>query len=1358
MRYTLRTLTLKPGLVTRPDEPERIRFSKQLTLIIYLALRPRARATREELLGLLWGGATEHDARSSLRQVLYQIRQATDPDLVVGDEVLLLRREDVDFDVDLFRVHHAQGRLEEALQLYEADFLSNVAQAGAGEFEEWAEGLRQQLSAERRQVLRTLIARMADQARWSEGAQYAQLLIEADPGVLEPRVKLVELLALSGDAIRAAGAAADARAFVESIEGNRLSPEVEHAIALALAPVVPVAREAVEPLTRLPEMVGRAAEFRVLVDKWRSALEGRGKAALLTGEAGIGKTRLTRELMGRLRRDRGLGLRSACYAVEQSDPMAPFVDLLRSAPRAPGLGGASPSCLSILGAFVPEIADRFRSAVAPSALPVDPQSLGTALLEAFAAIAEEVPLLLVVEDLHWASPEGIEFAHRLARRAQSHHVLLLLTARDYGDVPGATESLRALTASGAVREVPLGPLDLPEVEQLLSSIAELPDPASGRWLARELLQRTQGVPLYILEILKSLHDSGLLAERGGRWVFGPGLSEGGDLPIPESAAAILESRLQTVGDRPAAVLAAMAVWGRAARTDVLARLTGLDGHEVDRAIAALERRRLVVREDGLPTVAHEALSAAALRSAPGAVLEHLHERAAHLARDAARGGRAGDWMAAARYAALAGRAEHAAMDLAHAAAAVERSSGRAAGQDTLTRALGTMPIEVRAHLEIALQRVLEGRWSARRWLAEHTAWPRRFRIAGAVAGAVLLLAAALYVPRVLRSRPHPPPLGGGYLVVRWGGRPGGGARVLGLRVDSQFVAESLPSEALPPGVRDGYPESDVRPGGREVLTTCALPEVDPTAVCAVDLATGKRRPLFRYDGDAASLGWLPDGGEFLASGGYRSARNGYAYAILLVDSAGGITRTVVRDSFNYHVTAVSPDGGEFLALRSLGPRREMVLMGTDGSVRAAPWCRDAPEDAWSPDGAMIACAGPGQRSLTLAFAGSPDVFTVLPLNYPPASAPAWSPDSRYLAIAMNRPTPGIYVVDASGRKAPTLVWALEEPNPTVSWVPQQSRPRVVRVVVRPDSLAVRAGHRFALAAYGVDDSGRVVQPLPGVRWVNCDAEIVRVTAAGALVADRPGRARIIAALGLLESDTSYVTVPPEEPVRLLHETFDQGLDRRLWQPYGFPPPLVIPHAGRRGSAGFNNDGDYSHASGVALRRPLSLVNGLTVEYWAKVPIRYPLWETVDVAFSSGPPDSFAVRRGDPYPPGSYPVIAARAPNPDDANVQMQASLFADMRSSSGDLPLALRDGRWHRYRLAVYPSGEARWFADGKEIVPPAEADINAQPAWTLTLGGQSYRTLAMMDDVTVWQGVVLDPVEPAAPAHRRMSRGRVQE
>jgi DNA-binding SARP family transcriptional activator len=1359
MRYTLHTLTLRPRLVADQDGSERIRFSKQLTLVIYLAMRPRAQATREELLGLLWSGAPEHDARSSLRQVLYQIRQATDPGFVVGDEVLHLRRDDVSFDVELFRFHHAQGRLDAALGLYEADFLSNVAQAGAGEFEEWAEGLRQQLAAERRQVLRALIMRTADRGSWSEGAQYAQLLIEADPGVLEPRVKLVELLALSGDAIRAAGAAADARAFVESIEGSRLSPEVERALAHALAPVVPPIREAVEPLTRLPEMVGRAAEFRILVDEWRSALEGRGKAALLTGEAGIGKTRLTHELVGRLRRDRGLILRSACYAIEQSDPMAPFLDLLRSAPRAPGLGGASPNCLAVLGAFVPEIADRFGAAVAPRALPVAPQALGTALLDAFAAIAEEVPLVLVVEDLHWASPETVEFAHRLARRAQSHHVLLLLTARDYGDAPGTTESLRALTATGAVREIPLGPLDLPEIEQVLSSIAELPDAASGQWLAAQVLQRTLGVPLYILEVLKSLHDSGLLAERGGRWIFAPTLGpDHGDLPVPESAAAILEFRLQTIGDRPSVVLAAMAVWGRGARADLLARLTGLDAQEVERAIAALERRRLVVREGGLPVVAHEALSAAALRAAPGALLEHLQERAARLARDAARGGRAGDWMAAARYAALAGRTERAAVDLAQAAAAVERSSGRGAGQDTLTRALSTMPPDVRAQLQVSLQRVLEGRWSARRWLAERTSWPARARFVAAVVGTVLFVVAALAVPRFLRSHPRAGPLGGGYLTVSWGRPDVSQGGMVSLRLDTDLTAESLPPRLRPPGAAQGISPENVSPGGHSALTACTLPDVDPTAICIVDLTTGATRPLFAYEGDAQPHGWLPDGADFVATGGYLIPGNGYGYAVLLVDSSGQLVRTIARDRFSYDVLAVSPAGDQIYALRTLGPRREEVLMTLDGATRTVDWCHGSSAAAWSPDGKRVACIRSGDHSLVLASIRTPENYAAVPFHYPVTSSPAWSPDSRYVAVGGLGHTPGIYVLDATKLREPVLVWPLDRDRTSLAWMPPGPVVHIVRIGVTPESLTVRAGQAFHLRAVGLDDSGHRVRRPPAIRWLAVDSNVVRLVAPGDGVADRPGRARIVAALGLTEADTVRIDVLPIPGKPLLHENFDEGLDTAVWKPFGHPAPRVVAGAGRHGTPGYNNNGDYSHTSGIALRRRLSLAQGLTIEYWARVPTRYPLWESAAVTLASGAADSFALRQGDPRPARSFDVVLAQTPNRHNARSQMTADLDTNLGSSMTDLPSLLRDGAWHRYRLVIYPSGEVRWFADGREFVPPGRADVRVRAAWTLTLEGQSYRTLAMLDDVTVWEGVVLGSVEPAAPRNRRMSGGRVRE
>jgi DNA-binding SARP family transcriptional activator len=1357
-RYQLRTLVLSPCLNAGPGEPERIRFSKQLAVVIYLASRPRARATRDELLSLLWGDVGKHDARSSLRQVLYQIRGATDSEFVVGDEVLYLRREDLEVDVDLFRLRHAQGELEAALQLYETDFLASVGLAGAREFEAWADGLRQQLAAERRQLLRALISRATDAAKWSEGARYAELLIEADPGVLEPRLKLVELLALSGDTIRASGAAAEARAFAESIEGERLSVRVEQAIAQALAPVARTTRTAPGTLPLHPDMVGRAAEFRLVLDKWKSALAGRGRAALLLGEAGIGKTRLARELIARFRRNHCLVLQSACYGIEQSDALAPFVDLLRAAIGAPGLGGASPGCLAVLGAFIPEIADRFRRAIHPVDLPVAPLTLGNAVLDAFSAITEEIPLALVVEDLHYATAETIEFAHRLARRAQSHHMLLLLTARDYGDAPDTTEALRALTGTGAVKEVPLAPLDTEDVRQLLTSIAELPDEAAGLWLAAQLVERTEGVPLYVLEVLKSLHDSGVLIERGGRWEFGKGLRDAdGQLPIPASARAILESRLNALGDRPAALLAAMAVWGRAADTDVLTRLTGLDQPSVARAVAALERRRLATRDGESVTVTHDELAAAAIRGTPPALLVQLHERAARLARESARSGRPGDWLVAARYAALAGRPERAAVDAARAVAEVQRSSGRAAGREALLRALNAMPAEVRGHLQLALQPVLEDKWSARRWLSERSGRPKRAR-RRAVLGALGLLVIGGWV--ILRAaHPHvpAPPLGGGYLAIEWGlsAHPDS---VRALRVDADFVSHPLPPESLPPGVRRGIPPRLLRSGRRLAAVSCPVPGENSTAVCLRDVARGTSSMLAEYDADAVPLGWLPDGSALLVLRSYPSRRLGFTYGLVLLDSAGRTLRTVATDSAPFAHVALGPGGDRILALRWHEGRSEAALLTLSGEqLGIVDWCSRSAAAVWSPDGRRLACVPDDAHRLEIGDAQPGSWPTRIPFAEPILSGPVWSGDGRYLAVSVGGRLPGVYVADRAGLMEPRRVASFRVAPRLVGWLGAGGRSPLHTIRVAPDHVRLSVGDTALVRAFGRGPGDESLGEVEQVRWQSGDTTVARVDEDGRIVADRGGTTFVVASFGLESAgDTALVRVDASPTRLLLEENFDTGLNPLRWRPFGDPPPRVLAGAGRDGSAGLNSNGDYSFASGVALRFPLAVDRGLTIEYWARVLVTRPLWQSVKVGLYSAPADSFHVGRGPPEPASSFAVAALEAP----VRSQSRRGLLAVVTDARPNLeavtlPDSLGDGSWHHYRLVVYPGGELRWFVDGREHAASGRADFGARRLWTLVVEGRSVGTLAMVDDLKVWEGVVLEPVQPSDGAPRRVSLGR---
>lgn len=718
-RYFLRTLTLSPSLLAE-DGKECVRFSKRLAVIVYLAARPEARATREELIGLLWEGSSQHDARQALRQVVYQIRHTTDPDFLKGDEVLTLCPETLEFDVENFRRQLAQGRLEEALACYAADFLATVGLAGAVEFELWAEGIRQQLAAERRQLLRTLIARAADSGRWADGSRYAQQFIDIDPADVEARLKLVELLALSGDSVRANAAAEAARRVAAEVHGDRTAG-LEEAVARALAPAAASERRVAsafphhperriaDAFPRHPEMVGRATEFRAVVEKWKRALEGKGGAVLVSGEAGSGKTRLARELERRFMRDRALVLPAACYAIEQSDALAPFLELLKEGHSAPGLAAASPACLEVLAAFVPDIAARFQSAIKPRAFPIPQEALVAAVLDAFTAIADEVPLALVVEDLHWAPPATIEVTHRLARRAAGARLLLLTTARDFGRSPETARALGELTASGAVADLPLEPLDATDVEDLVSSIARLPDDAEAKTLAHRVFERSAGIPLYVLEVLKSLYDAGALRVQEGAWVIGEALRDPSQpLPVPETSEAILEGRLGLLSAKSLGVLTALAVWGRQSTVADIVRVTGFEQDDVVAALAALERRRLVGRLEGLPVVVHEELAAVALRKGPPALVKILHATAALLAEERARQGQDAEWAVAARHAAAAGDVDRAAAAAVHAASALTRSSGREAAREALTRLLADMPPPVGAQVEVALLKVAGG--------------------------------------------------------------------------------------------------------------------------------------------------------------------------------------------------------------------------------------------------------------------------------------------------------------------------------------------------------------------------------------------------------------------------------------------------------------------------------------------------------------------------------------------------------------------------------------------------------------------------------------------------------------------------
>ena len=241
-----------------------------------------------------------------------------------------------------------------------------------------------------------------------------------------------------------------------------------------------------------PTLVGRARELEALAALAATSADGRCEAVLVAGEAGVGKTRLLEE--ARARQPHARVLWGACLEQQRSLPYAPLAEALRGEPDAL----ADP----VLRRLLPELDD----AQAPEADSEQQRHRIAQALAAFlAGAAAERPLLLGLEDLHWADAATIEVLGVLVRRLADHPVLLLASYRS--DELHDRPDLRAVTADLTRRrladELILAPLDLAQVEEMLAATLGVRGPV-GHDFAEAIHARTDGNPLHVEELLRTL--------------------------------------------------------------------------------------------------------------------------------------------------------------------------------------------------------------------------------------------------------------------------------------------------------------------------------------------------------------------------------------------------------------------------------------------------------------------------------------------------------------------------------------------------------------------------------------------------------------------------------------------------------------------------------------------------------------------------------------------------------------------------------------------------------------------------------------------------------------------------------------
>jgi TOMM system kinase/cyclase fusion protein len=347
------------------------------------------------------------------------------------------------------------------------------------------------------------------------------------------------------------------------------------------------------PGTRAAEvaLVGRTQEMQLLLAQWERVRAGTGQGVLITGEPGIGKSRLIRELGERVRAQGASWLECRCTPDGVNTPYFVIIDLLEQLLETESDTSAEKkverleALLSRVGVDLAEAMPLFTGLLSLplpaqwSPLDVSPQKLRAlmrdAVLSLLFELAEKVPLVLLIEDLHWADPSTVELLSQLAEEVSSAQVLAVFSARP---------EFTPVWPTSAVLSLQLSRLGRDEVERIAERISggrELPDN-----VLEEVVARTDGVPLFVEEILQSMIETRVLVERNGRFELGRPLSE---VHVPSTLRDSLMARLDRLerGKETAQVAATI---GREFSLELVRAVSNQDAvtvqEDLDRLVAA----------------------------------------------------------------------------------------------------------------------------------------------------------------------------------------------------------------------------------------------------------------------------------------------------------------------------------------------------------------------------------------------------------------------------------------------------------------------------------------------------------------------------------------------------------------------------------------------------------------------------------------------------------------------------------------------------------------------------------------------------------------------------------------------------
>ncbi|MFO7678728.1 MAG: AAA family ATPase [Chloroflexota bacterium] len=602
---TVRLFFLGPPRIERDGRIVDSDTRKATALLAYLALSGE-RPSRDFLAAFLWPDFDDSHAKAALRRTLSALKTAVGPTTIFANrESIGLEPDAVWCDVIQFRQTIETGDLETAVSLYRDDFLTGFTLRDSLPFDDWqlaqTEHWRRELSG----ALAQLVGRYQAQHDWPAGVAAARRWLQLDPLREEAQRQLMALLAWSGqrsaalqqyracvgilEAELGVAPLAETTALYEAIQNNCLPPPAPPALPEVPDTTPPPMAVSPPPLP----LVGRAVELAALAQAYANTggpIGPNGRFLVLTGEAGIGKTRLADTFLAGLPQTPRLTAR--CYEGETSLAYAPFTLALREALQhsdaAPRLQTVAVNWLAEAARLLPELADWFPDLPAPPPLdwPGAPGRFLEGMAQVIAALLTgDTPGILWLDDGQWADAASLDLLAFLVRRWRERPFLILVCWRE-GELP-ADHQLHHLLAEtrrdGRGAQIILGRLTETAVAELVNAHntnATLPYPPE---FAQRLYQETEGLPFLLISYLQAQ-----AAQADDRWT------------LPATVRDLFQSRLSQIGETGRQVLQAAAVIGRAFDFELLLAASGRSEEEALPALEALVGQNLLSEQAEQP--------------------------------------------------------------------------------------------------------------------------------------------------------------------------------------------------------------------------------------------------------------------------------------------------------------------------------------------------------------------------------------------------------------------------------------------------------------------------------------------------------------------------------------------------------------------------------------------------------------------------------------------------------------------------------------------------------------------------------------------------------------------------------------